>query len=104
MTSDPEVVAVATPLLRIAGVFQIFDGAQAVASGALRGAGSTRWAFAANMVAYWAVALPVGLVGAFVLKAGPAGLWWGLTAGLCVSALALSGRFLRLSSRPIAAL
>src|SRR5262249_36115217 len=41
-TSVPAVAAVAVALIPIAGVFQIFDGLQVVASGILRGAGDTR--------------------------------------------------------------
>src|SRR5207247_7283228 len=42
LTDDAGVVEAAIPLLMIAGVFQLGDGAQAVAAGALRGAGDTR--------------------------------------------------------------
>jgi MATE family multidrug resistance protein len=97
---DPRTVAAAAPLLRIAAVFQIFDGVQAVASGALRGAGDTRLPFIANFIAYWAIGAPV----AFVLKEhyGVAGLWWGLSAGLAVVAVLLTWRFSRLTARHVA--
>ena len=40
-TSDAAVVALAAALIPIAGVFQVFDGGQAVGAGVLRGAGDT---------------------------------------------------------------
>lgn len=99
MCPDATVIATAVQLLLIAAAFQVFDGIQGVATGALRGAGITRWALAANVVAYWCVALPVG-----VALGGPQGLWTGLTAGLGVAAVALTVKFLRVSSRPIQAI
>lgn len=99
MCPDAAVIGTAVMLLQIAAAFQIFDGIQAVATGALRGAGSTRWALGANVFAYWVVALPVGVV-----LGGPSGLWLGLTAGLGVAAAMLTIKFLRVSSKPIRAL
>jgi len=104
MTDNPTVVVVASSLIRIAAGFQLFDGLQAVGSGALRGAGLTDWALCANLVAYWAVGLPVALMLAYGTELGAHGLWWGLTAGLAVAALALTTKFVRVSARPIGAL
>lgn len=104
LTDDPALVDAAVPLLRIAGVFQIADGAQTVMSGALRGAGHTRWPFVTNVVSHWGIGLPIALALGFSMKLGPRGLWWGLTAGLIVAALVLSWQFFRLSARPIVAL
>ena len=75
---------------------------QAVAAGALRGAGDTRAAFVANLIGHYAVGLPTALVMAFVLDRGAPGLWWGLTAGLTGTAIALIVRLTWLVNRPIA--
>lgn len=96
-TKDEGVITLGMALLRIAGVFQLFDGVQAVAGGALRGAGDVRFSFYANLTAYWAIGLPLALVLAFPLKWGAQGIWWGLTLGLILVAFALVMRFLRLS-------
>jgi MATE family multidrug resistance protein len=101
MTDDPAVRAAAVPLLRIAAAFQLFDGLQGVAAGVLRGAGDTRFTFAVNMVAYWAVGLPVVLVLAFGLGWGIAGQWTGFVVSLAIVAALLVPRFLRLSARDI---
>jgi multidrug resistance protein, MATE family len=101
-TDDEAVIATAVPLLRIAALFQIFDGTQSAISGALRGAGDTRIPMLANLVAYWFVGLPVAHVVAFRCGLGPVGLWIGLTAGLVVVALLLTWRFHRLTRTDVA--
>jgi MATE family multidrug resistance protein len=75
---------------------------QVVAAGALRGAGDTKWPFYANLLAHWAIGLPLTFLFGHVLGLGPAGYWWALTAGLCGVSILLSIRFAVLSSRPIA--
>jgi multidrug resistance protein, MATE family len=92
-TNDERVIAIGIGLLRIAALFQIFDGVQAVASGALRGAGDVRFPFVANVFAHWAIGFPAAIVLGFVLHLGAPGLWWGLTAGLVFVAVLLAARF-----------
>ncbi len=103
-TEDRAVRALAADLLRIAAAFQIFDGIQSVASGALRGAGDTRVPFLANLVAYWIVALPVARWLAFGIGMKALGLWWGLTVGLAVVSMLLLARFLKLTRTNVARL
>lgn len=92
-TNDAAVIAVGASLLKIAGAFQLSDGVQAVTSGALRGAGDTKFSLYASMTGYWLVGLPLcGLLG-FHFKGGPQGLWWALTAALTVTAYILLARF-----------
>jgi MATE family multidrug resistance protein len=79
---DAGVIAVAASLIPIAGVFQIFDGTQVVASGVLRGLGDTRAPMVANLLGYWLVGIPVSMYLGFVAGLGPRGLWWGLVLGL----------------------
>ncbi len=92
-TEDPAVVGAAVPLVRIAALFQLFDGAQGVAGGALRGIADVHFAFGANVVSHWFVGLPIALLLAFGLGWGVTGLWWGLTAGLVSVALVCTARF-----------
>ena len=100
-TNDAGVVRVAALLLPIAGVFQIFDGLQAVAAGALRGAGDTRGPLIANLLGFWSFGLPLSVVLTFRLDQGPAGLWWGLAAGLAAVAVLLLLRVrVRLAGEP----
>lgn len=94
-TSDPRVLAVGPSLLWVAAAFQIFDGIQTVATGALRGLGETRVPMFANLVGYWILGLPLGLSLCFIAKMGIFGLWLGLTLALVVIALTLLRRWRR---------
>jgi MATE family multidrug resistance protein len=86
---DLEVIAIAAALIPIAGVFQVFDGLQAVAAGVLRGVGDTRGPMLINLLGYWVLGLPLSIYLGFVAGLGPAGLWWGLVLGLGVVATSL---------------
>lgn len=100
-TDNAEVADLGTSLLFIAAAFQIFDGVQGVAAGALRGAGDVRFAFLVNVGGHWLVGFPLALVLAFGLRMGARGLWWGLLAGLAVVAILLLVRFAAISKKPI---
>ncbi|MFN8588838.1 MAG: MATE family efflux transporter [Candidatus Eisenbacteria bacterium] len=86
---DAAVVATASLLIPIAGIFQVFDGIQVVSIGLLRGVGDTRWPMIANLVGYWLVGLPVSWWFGIRLQQGPVGLWWGLVVGLALVAITL---------------
>ncbi len=97
-TDDAAVVAVAASLLRLAAFFQISDGLQVGALGALRGLKDTRLPLVIVLVAYWLLAFPLAVLGVRV-GLGPAGPWLGLIVGLTVAAVLLNLRFWRLSGR-----
>lgn len=97
MSDRPEVLASAVPLLAIAAAFQLFDGAQVVGAGALRGIGQTRFIQHVNVFGYYALGLPVSLVLAFGFDMAERGLWWGLCVGLAFVAFVLLWRFLSAS-------
>jgi len=78
------VVSCGAVLLRIAAVFELFDGLQVVAGGALRGLGDTRTPMLAHLLGYWGIGLPVVYVLCFPLRWGAAGIWVGLSAALIV--------------------
>lgn len=88
-TTDPAVLALGARLLLVAAVFQLFDGLQVVATGALRGVGDTRTPMLWNLVGHWGLGLPVAYVGAFHLGWGVVGLWIGLALGLTVCGIVL---------------
>jgi MATE family multidrug resistance protein len=88
-SADPGVVAVASALIPIAGVFQIFDGTQVVCAGVLRGTGDTRVPLLANLLGFALLGLPVSYWLGFRARMGPEGLWWGLVVGLSTVAVFL---------------
>ena len=93
-TDEAAITAATVPLLQIAALFQLSDGVQAIAAGALRGIGHTRATFAGNLVGHYVVGLPLSLALGFAAGLGATGLWWGLSAGLTVTATYLLVRFL----------
>jgi MATE family multidrug resistance protein len=88
-TPDVEVIQVAAALIPLAGIFQVFDGTQTVATGILRGLGETRVAMLVNLLGYWCIGLPVSYLYGIHLGRGPVALWWGLVLGLGVVATVL---------------
>ena len=88
-TSDPAVMRAGVTLLLVAAFFQLFDGLQAVATGALRGLGDTRTPMVSNLAGHWIVGLPVGYVLCFGVGWGIVGLWVGLSIGLTLVGAAL---------------
>jgi MATE family multidrug resistance protein len=88
-TPNPAVIQVGAQLLLVAAAFQLFDGLQTVATGALRGAGDTRTPMLANFFAYWLAGLPLGYVLCFRLGWGALGIWIGLCGGLMIIGSAL---------------
>jgi MATE family multidrug resistance protein len=94
-TRQPDVVALGSSLLFVAAVFQLFDGLQGVATGALRGLGDTRTPMITNLAGHWFFGLPVGYTLCFVLGFGVIGLWIGLSIGLIVVGVILLGVWIK---------
>jgi len=83
-TPDPTIIGVGSNLLLVAAAFQLFDGLQTVATGALRGSGDTHTPMVANLIAYWCIGLPLGYVLCFRFGLGALGIWLGLCIGLMI--------------------
>jgi len=88
-TTDGEVVSMAAGLLVIAAFFQLFDGLQTVATGALRGLGDTRTPMVAHIVCYWAIGLPLGWWLTYPQGLGARGFWMGLSLALILIGIVL---------------
>lgn len=101
-TTDATVVAAAAPLLLVAAGFQFFDGLQSTATGALRGTGRTLAPLLIQIVCFWIIGLPLGVLFAFKLHGRAVGVWWGLSTGLTLASLALLWQWHNLSRNPAA--
>lgn len=97
--SDIEVIAIASPLLIIAGFFQLSDGIQVVCLGALRGLHDVKIPSLFIFIAYWIIGLPLGYWLAFKIGWGATGVWIGLLIGLTLTATAMVWRFHLLSNK-----
>lgn len=98
-TQDSAVLAGAVALLHLAAIFQIFDGLQVSANGALRGLKDTRVPLMATALAYWGIGIPLGWFLGLHGALGARGVWMGLIAGLATAACLLLLRFDVLSRR-----
>jgi MATE family multidrug resistance protein len=94
-TPDAVVIAASAGLLRIAALFEIFDGFQVVATGALRGIGDTRTPALAHLFGYWMVGMPVAYWLCYVRGWGVKGIWTGLTTALILIGVILLGAWRR---------
>jgi MATE family multidrug resistance protein len=90
-------VAIASRLLAIAALFQVFDGMQVIAAGALRGWRDTLVPMLLAGFGYWGIGFAGAWLLAFPLGYGPVGLWWGLALGLAAVAFLLTRRLHRLA-------
>ena len=84
-----EIVTLAVSLLAIAAWFELFDGLQSIAMGAIRGLNDGRTTFLIGLSGYWCIGAPLAWLFAFPLGWGAHGVWWGLAAGLAVTATGL---------------
>ncbi|MGB0562076.1 MAG: MATE family efflux transporter [Spirulinaceae cyanobacterium] len=105
--ANQAVIPLTITLLKIAGLFQIFDGVQIIANGALRGIKDVQIPLVIGLCTYWLMGLGTGYWLGLHQQRGATGLWFGLVWGLFVAAIALTGRFgwqTRSLSRPHEAL
>lgn len=100
-TRDLDIGAMAVGFLGFAALFQLFDGIQASANGALRGRQDTRTPMLITVVAYWAVAMPLAVWLSFPGGLGPTGIWIGFIVGLGIAAAGLTWRWWALRQQPI---
>jgi MATE family multidrug resistance protein len=82
--ANARVIGLAVTFLAVAAVFQIFDGAQVVAAGMLRGLHDTRVPMLFALLGYWGIGLGFGAWLAFERDWGGVGIWAGLALGLAI--------------------
>jgi len=102
-TPDEVVIRATAALLAAGAAFQLFDGLQTVATGALRGAGDTRTPMLCHLLAYWVIGLPLGAWLCFHRGWGAFGLWAGLSLALILIGIVLLFAWRRAVRGPISA-
>ncbi len=95
-SADPAVLALALPVVLLLPPALLFDCAQGVLGGALRGGSDVRLPTLLYLVAFWGVQLPAAWVFAFPGGLGVAGLVLGILVGCAVATLLLGGRLFSL--------
>ena len=101
LTDVNEVIQIASKLLIIAGVFQLFDGIQAVVLGALRGMQDVNIPAFIIFLSYGLIGFPTSYFLGFYTSLSVIGIWIGLMTGLFSSSLFLFLRFNYLSKKTI---
>jgi MATE family multidrug resistance protein len=91
--ANQQVIGLAVSFLVVAAAFQIFDGAQVVAAGMLRGLHDTRVPMLIAAFGYWAVGIGVGIWLAFGGDWRGVGIWTGLATGLALVSVLLIARW-----------
>jgi MATE family multidrug resistance protein len=81
-TTDTEVIQIASGLLIIAAIFQVFDGLQVVMLSTLRGMADVKLPMFIAFFAYLFLGIPTSYFLAFKLMLGPQGIWYGYLIGL----------------------
>ncbi|WPO99817.1 NorM family multidrug efflux MATE transporter [Pseudomonas sp. HR96] len=87
------VIQLAVSLLAVAAWFELFDGVQTIAMGAIRGLKDARTTFVVGLVCYWVIGAPTAWLLAFRFEQGAVGVWWGLALGLACAAVTLTLAF-----------
>ena len=88
-SNDQEIILIASKLLLFAAFFQLFDGTQVVAIGALRGLDDYKFPTYIAFIGYWVIALPLCYLFAFTFNYKVYGVWLALSVGLGFVSLAL---------------
>lgn len=90
---DSEVWGIASGLLIITALFQVFDGLQGVSINILRGITDTFIPTLIAFFSYWVVSLPAAYILAFTFRLKTEGIWIGLLLGLLFAGVLLFSRF-----------
>ena len=101
LADNTEVVSIAAKLLLAAAIFQISDGLQVVALGALRGLQDVMIPTVLTFISYWAIGFPVSYYLGLKAGYGSFGIWIGLLAGLTAAGILLFWRFNHLTNKLI---
>ncbi len=88
-----DVIQLAVSLLAVAAWFELFDGTQTIAMGAIRGLKDAKTTFLVGLGCYWLVGAPAAWLLAFNFGGGAVGIWWGLALGLACAAVGLTLAF-----------
>ncbi len=92
-TMDTEVIKIASGLLIIAAIFQVFDGLQVVMLSTLRGMADVKLPMFIAFFAYMVLGIPASYLMAFQLVLGPQGIWYGYLIGLGAAGILFWFRF-----------
>lgn len=98
-TKDAAVLALASQLLIMAAIFQLFDGLQVVLLSILRGVADVKHSMVSAFFAYIVINIPISYLLAFTFGFGPSGIWIGFVFGIGVASLLFYRRISKIYKR-----
>ena len=98
---NSEVILIASQLLIIVALFQIFDGLQVAILGALKGMQDVKIPTIIAFISYWIIGFPICYYLGLHTPLKSVGIWIGLLIGLCSASLLLFMRFHYLTKKLI---
>ncbi len=98
-TDDLNVIPIAANLFIIAGFFQLFDGAQVIGLGVLRGIGDVNIPTIIAFLSYWVIGVPLAYILSTYLEMNVYGIWIGLSVSLVLGSSLLFARFVKESGK-----
>ena len=83
-SKEESVVKLVASILPLAAFFQLSDTTGSIGGGAIRGCGLQKWGSYINVVGYYVIGCPIGILLTFhpYFKMGLFGIWVGLSVGL----------------------
>ena len=98
---NSEVILIASELLIIVALFQIFDGLQVAILGALKGMQDVKIPTLITFIAYWIIGFPICFYLGLYTPLKSSGIWIGLSIGLVSASIMLYLRFNYLTKKLI---
>ena len=95
------ILHLATVFLAIGTLLLTFDAIQIIANGTLKGLKDTFVPMLISLACYWLIGASSAYYFAFHTSLGPAGIWYGLTLGICTTGFVLVLRFWRRIKLPL---
>ncbi|XP_033754806.1 multidrug and toxin extrusion protein 2-like [Pecten maximus] len=94
-TDDPAVVDLASKLLMVSALFELFNCAQGSLCGVIRGVGNQIFGAVTNFISYYVVALPICIPMLLLTDIGVYGAWWGVIVSSALQAVTYFLKILR---------
>ncbi len=92
-SNDPEVIVNASKVLKMIAIIQPFQSSQLIISGALRGAGDTKWPLYSTMAGIWGIRIILAYIFVLGFNWGLVGAWLGICIDQVIRYLIVYWRF-----------